>query len=42
MHIHYSVIKKEAHLSPRDHVTCCVSWDLVNCCTTVWKIAFRM
>jgi len=35
------VYLQEAHLSQRDRETRCVSWKLVNCCTTVRKSHFR-
>jgi len=31
----------EAQLSYKDHATCYVSWNLVNCCTTVRKILYE-
>jgi len=34
-------LKQEAHLSQRHRATHYVSWNLVNCCTAVWKMAFK-
>jgi len=33
-------VVQEAQLLQMDLVMLCVRWNLVNCCTTVWKIAF--
>ena len=33
--------EQEARLSQRDRATRCVSWNLVNCCTTARKIPFE-
>jgi len=31
----------EAQISQRDCTTHCVTWNLVNCCITVWKVPFE-
>jgi len=34
-------VKQEAPLLQRDHATCYISWNLVNCCTAVQNITFE-